>query len=94
MRRMTIVLAVAALGASGLAGCDDYQTRSDDRQDMSVVEEEAHAPAAEDSAAPVAAPNVVDPTPTPAPPPATETLPPSEKSSAQSVQPDSETLFY
>lgn len=92
MRRMTIVLAVAALGASGLASCDDYQTRSDDRSDMSVAEEEAHAPAAEESAAPVAAPNVVDPTPTP--PPATETLPPAEKSSAQSVQPDSETLFY
>nr|WP_314433848.1 hypothetical protein [uncultured Brevundimonas sp.] len=89
---MTIVLAVAALGASGLASCDDYQTRSDDRSDMSVVEEEAHAPAAEESAAPVAAPNVVDPTPTPAP--VQEALPPAEKSSAQSVQPDSETLFY
>lgn len=90
MRRMTIVLAVAALGASGLASCDDYQTRSDDRAEAPVVEEEVHAPAAEESAAPVAAPHVVDPTPTPAP----ETLPSAEKSSAQSVQPDSETLFY
>lgn len=89
MRRMTIVLAVTALSAFGLASCDDYQSRSDDHAEAPPVEE-PHAAAAAESAEPVVAPHVVDPTPTP--PPATP--PPAEKSSAQSVQPDSETLFY
>ncbi|WP_395943215.1 hypothetical protein [Brevundimonas sp.] len=90
MRRSIFVLAATALGALALAGCDDFQSSSrDDYADAPPVQEEA--PAAEDSAEPVVAPEVTDPTPT-APPP--ETLPPEERSSEQSVQPESETLFY
>lgn len=89
MRRSIFVLAATALGALALAGCDDFQSGSrDDYADAPPVEEQA--PAAEDSAEPVVAPEVTDPAPTPAP----ETLPPEHKTSEQSVQPESETLFY
>lgn len=89
MRRSIFVLAATALGVLSLVGCDDFQSRSDDYAEAPPVEEQA--PAAEDSAEPVVAPEVTDPVPT-APP--VDTLPPDEKSSEQSVQPESETLFY
>lgn len=89
MKRITIVLAATALGVLALAGCDDYQARDDDYADAPPIE--ATAPAAEDSAAPVVAPDVVDPTPT-APP--VDTLPPEERTSEETVQPESDTLFY
>lgn len=89
MRRSIFVLTATALGALVLAGCDDYQSRSqDDYADAPPAEEQAVA--AEDSAEPVVAPEVTDPAPTPAPAP----LPPEERTSEQSVQPESETLFY
>lgn len=90
MKRMTIALAATALGALALAGCDDYQARDDDYADAPPIEAPA-APAAEDSAAPVVAPDVVDPAPT-APP--VDTLPPEERTSEETVQPESDTLFY
>lgn len=88
MIRSTLVLAVA-LGALSLAGCDDYRQDSADQAQAAPPVEVA--PSAEDSAAPVVAPEVEDPAPT-APP--VDTLPPEERSSEQTVQPESETLFY
>lgn len=90
MRRSIFVLAATALGVLTLAGCDDFQSRSDDDYAENPAVEE-QAPAAEDHTAPVVAPEVTDPAPT-APP--VDTLPPDEKTSEQSVQPESETLFY
>ncbi len=88
MRRSLFVLAATALCALTLAGCDDFQSRSqDDYADTPPVE--IQAPAAEDSAEPVVAPEATDPTLTPDAPP-----PPEERTSEQSVQPESETLFY
>ncbi|MFN7128026.1 MAG: hypothetical protein ACK4OJ_03080 [Brevundimonas sp.] len=88
MRRSIFVLAATALGVLALAGCDDFQSGSqDDYADVPPIEEQA--PSAEDSAEPVVAPEVTDPAPMPATP-----LPPEERTSEQSVQPESETLFY
>lgn len=88
MIRSTLVLA-AALGALSLAGCDDYRQGPTDEVETAPPLEVA--PSAEDSTAPVVAPDVQDPAPT-APP--VDTLPPEERSSEQTVQPESETLFY
>ena len=88
MKRSIFVLTATALGVLALAGCDDFQSTSqDDYADTQPLEEQA--PAAEDSAEPVVAPEVTDPAPTPATP-----IPPEERTSEQSVQPESETLFY
>ena len=87
MTRLIFVLAAAA-SVLALSACDDRPSRSDDDyREMSV--EPAPPPVKED--APPPAPEVQDPTPTP--PPST-TLPPEERTSEQSVQPESETLFY
>lgn len=88
MIRPTLVLA-AALGALTLASCDDYD--ADDRADYQEAPPVEVAPAAEDSAEPVVAPEVQDPVPT-APP--VDTLPPEQRTSEESVQPESDTLFY
>ncbi len=85
-----ILFDLAAAGALSLTACDDVQERDVDERPM-AVEAEPVAPAAEDSAAPVVAPDVRDPAPTTPPP---ETLPPEPKTSEESVQPESETLFY
>lgn len=87
MRRSIIVLAATALGALSLVGCDDTSSRSDDYVQEPIIEEAAPVEEPER----VETPEVVDPVPT-APP--TETLPPEERTSEQSVQPESETLFY
>ncbi|WAC60913.1 hypothetical protein [Brevundimonas sp. SL130] len=88
MRRSIFVLAATALGVLALAGCDDFQSNSQDEYaDTPQIEEQA--PAAEDSAEPVVAPEVTDPAPTPTTP-----IPPEERTSEQSVRPESETLFY
>lgn len=86
MRRLIFVLTATTLGAFVLAGCDGYQEAPDEAYAPQV---EAQAEAAEDSAEPVVAPEVTDPAPTPTPAP-----PPEERTSEQSVQPESETLFY
>lgn len=88
MSRSIFVLTATALGALALAACDDFQSRSQDEYaDTPPVE--IQAPAAEDSAEPVVAPEVTDPAPTPE-----SQTPPEERTSEQSVQPESETLFY
>lgn len=87
MTRSIFVLAAAA-SVLALSACDDRPSRSDDDyREMSV--EPAPPPVKEETLPP--APEVQDPTPTP--PPST-TLPPEERTSEQSVQPESETLFY
>lgn len=88
MRHKILTLAVAALATVAVSGCDSYDQR-DDGYDTPPPEEPV-APAAEDSAAPVVAPDVTDQVPAPAP----DTLPPEKRTSEQSVQPESETLFY
>ena len=88
MNKTIFALAALALGAAVLTGCDSYDR--DDDYETAPPPMEPVAPAAEDSAAPVAAPDVSDQVPAPSP----DTLPPEERTSEQSVQPESETLFY
>ncbi len=88
MRRSNTLLAAAALAALALSACDDRPSRSDDDREPVKVEQEAPAPVEQP---PAPAPEVRDPTPTPPP---SDRLPPEERSSEQSVQPESETLFY
>lgn len=88
MKRSTFVLAAAALSVLALSACDDRPSRDDDDyRDMPV--ETAPPPVKEEIPPPP--PAVQDPTPTPPP---SSTLPPEERTSEQSVQPESETLFY
>lgn len=79
---------VAATGALALAGCDDPYADEDVETYQPPVEAPV-APAVEDSAADTAAT-----APDPAPPVDPSTLPADKRSSEQSVQPESETLFY
>ena len=84
MKFRTILFLTAATAI--LAACEE--PRPDDQADFApppVVEPEA--PAAPDMGAPAAAPAVTD-----TPPP--EALPPEPATSEESVQPESETLFY
>ncbi len=85
MNRLIAILALST--ALGVAACDD--PGSDDSEYADTPVEAPVALPAEDAAAPVAAPSVVD-----APPVDPATLPPETKSSEESVQPESETLFY
>lgn len=83
MKRLAILVMLAGLPV--LAACDEPAPPPAEPAPM-VVQEEPAAPAVEDVAAPAAAE-------THAPPPST-TLPADKRSSAESVQPESETLFY
>ncbi|MGH7027272.1 hypothetical protein [Brevundimonas sp.] len=84
------LLLAAGLGAAALlASCDE--PRSDrDHETVEIQVEEPAAPAAEDSAAPAVA---EAPAATDAPPPV-DTIPHDERTSEQTVQPESDTLFY
>lgn len=84
VRRLFLTLALVCVGS--IAACDDPE--SYDEQPAVVVEEVVEAPAAEEVATPV-----VDPAALPSAPPV-DTLPPEKRSSEESVQPESETLFY
>lgn len=85
MKRLIAFLALSTV--LGVAACD--APNSNDSQIAEAPLEAPLAPAAEDAGAPVAAPSAVDS------PPADSTPLPSEKrSSEESVQPESETLFY
>ena len=85
MRRLILALALGA--AAALSACDDYDDRGAETMPP-PVEAEA-APAAEDVAEPVVETEAAaDPIPTEAP------LPPEQRSSEETVQPESETLFY
>ncbi len=81
-----LFLTFALIGAGTVAGCDDPEPV---REEQSMTVEEAIiAPSAEDVATPV-----TDPVALPSAPPV-DTLPPEKRSSEESVQPESETLFY
>jgi hypothetical protein len=88
MRRSIFILAATALAASALAGCEDRQSRPEDGYQPPV---EHPAETEEGAGEPVVAPEVTDPAPTP---PEETPPPPQERTSEQSVQPESETLFY
>lgn len=82
MKRLAVLMMLAGLPV--LAACDEPAPPP--AEPAPVVQEEPAAPAVEDVAAPAAAE-------THTPPPST-TLPPDQRSSAESVQPESETMFY
>lgn len=90
LRSMSLTVALLAGGTLMLAACDNGGTYVDTTTDVELVEP-TDAVAAEEQAAPVVAetPSEVA---TDAPP--VESLPPEVRSSEESVQPESETLFY
>ena len=82
-----LLLGAVALGvACAVAACEEPRYESAPAPAPAV---EPEAPAAEDTAAPV----VVEAPDAPAKPPV-ETLPPDQRSSEETVQPESDTLFY
>lgn len=84
MHRLIVVASLSALFA--LAACDDPRP---DQYDTVEIQPEVAAPAAEDAAAPA-----VETAPPPVETPPTDALPPESRTSEETVQPDSETLFY
>lgn len=83
-----LIAFVMLAGVMGVAACDGPSYDNDDRPPP------VEAQAAEDVATETAAPEVA-PGPTDTPPAADQgTLPPETKSSEESVQPESDTLFY
>jgi hypothetical protein len=84
IRKPLAALAGLSIAAT-LAACEPPRSESDE---LPPPPEEPMAPAAEDMAAPVAE------TAPPATPPENTALPPEQRTSEQSVQPESETLFY
>jgi hypothetical protein len=85
MKRLIAILALST--AFGVTACDDPNAVDSEIAETPI--EAPVAPAAEDMGVPVAAPSAVD-----APPADSTTMPPEKRSSAESVQPESETLFY
>lgn len=77
---------VAIVGVAGLTACED--PRPAEPEVFEAPMEEPVAPAVEEVQAPVAAPSAMDA------PPSNATSPAEKRSSEESVQPDSETLFY
>lgn len=86
MRRLTLV-ALAVGACAVLAGCED--PRPAQEETMIIEPEPPVAPAAE-----IQAPPAVDPNISTAPPVDPSTLPPEDRASEETVQPESETLFY
>lgn len=85
----TLVVA-ASLGATAfLAGCDNPATETEYQQ-MELETETIDASAADEAAAPA----VAEVTEVPADTPPVESVPLEPRTSEESVQPDSETLFY
>jgi len=84
MKRLFALVAIA--GAVALNACDD--PRPAEPEVMDAPMEEPVAPSAEDMQAPVAAPSATDT------PPDNSASPTEKRTSEESVQPDSETLFY
>ena len=86
MKRLLLATGLGA--ASLLASCDE--PRQSESYEVQI--ETPAAPAAEEAAAPVAAEAEAAPaTDAPAP---VDTLPPEQRTSEQTVQPESDTLFY
>lgn len=85
MKRLAALLALT--GALAVAACDDPRPAHEDSL-ADRAAEQAPPPVAEDAGVPAEA---VAPTP---PPTDSTTLPPEKRTSEESVQPESETLFY
>lgn len=85
MKRLIAILALST--AFGLAACD--RPYADDPEVAEASMDAPLAPAAEDAGAPAAAPSAVDTRPVDS-----RTLPAEKRSSEESVQPESETLFF
>ena len=86
MKRLLLATGLGA--ATLLASCDEpHQSES-----YEVQIEAPAAPAAEEAAAPVAA--EAEAAPATAAPAPVDTLPPEQRTSEQTVQPESDTLFY
>lgn len=87
MRKIT--LAAVLIAGLALASCDDAAYRAS--EDDMAVEPTIDAPpmTAEDAGVPAA-----ETAPPPAPPTDMTALPPDQRSSEETVQPESETLFY
>jgi uncharacterized lipoprotein NlpE involved in copper resistance len=85
MKRAIALLVLT--GALSIAACDNRDASSE-TEDETVVDATV-APAAVEVAVPAAAPSAAD-----APPVDSTALPPEKRSSAESVKPESETLFY
>ncbi len=85
MKRLITILALST--AFGVAACED--PNANDSEVAEAPMDAPVAPAADDAGAPVAAPRAVD-----GPPADSTTLPSEKRSSEESVQPESETLFY
>jgi hypothetical protein len=83
MKRLFALVAIA--GAVALTACDDPRPAEPEVLDPPMAEPVAAA--AEEVQAPVAAPSATDTPPS-------DTLPAEKRTSEESVQPDSETLFY
>ena len=89
MKLLPVPAALALVAGLTLAGCDNPQATTESAV-MEIEQVEEAAPSAAEQAAPVVAE-----TPAPATDAVpTEALPPETKSSEESVQPESETLFY
>lgn len=86
MKRLIALLALST--ALCVAACDEPSYEDPDVAEAPPMLEPV-APAAEDVAAPVAEPEATD-----TPPPDSSTLPSQQRTSEESVQPESETLFY
>ncbi|GAA0654378.1 hypothetical protein [Brevundimonas lenta] len=87
MKRIVALLALT--GAFAVAACDDPRPVEDDMSTEMTVETPV-APAAEDAGVPA---DATAPT-TPPPPTDSTTMPSEKRTSEESVQPESETLFY
>jgi len=83
-----LLLASSLSAAAFLASCDEPRQY----ESVEIQTETPAAPAAEDAAAPAVA-ETSPPAPTEAPAPV-DTLPPEQRTSEQTVQPESDTLFY
>jgi hypothetical protein len=84
-----LILALVLGGAATLAACDDPQSYEDVETAPMVIEEPV-APSVEEQSAPV----VETEAPTDATPQDNTVLPPEERASEETVEPESETLFY
>lgn len=85
MKRLFALVAIA--GAVSLTACDD--SRPAEPEVLDAPMEEAVAPSIEDVQAPVAAPSATD-----TPPTDNSAAPVEKRTSEESVEPESETLFY
>ena len=82
-----LILALVLGGTAALAACD--QPRSEQIETAPPMAEAPVAPAAEDQATPA-----TDATASTTPATDPSTIPPEQRTSEQTVQPESETLFY